>query len=239
MPARFYLFFMELAGIFVGVLCRRATMEVNMSRLKLQPAPPLASGSPYPEGGRRLIVLVPALELEPVLAARRLCELAEAAHAHILFLGICSDAVQEPGLRRQLILLSAMVTGGGVPAHTELAIGKGWLEALRSRRGPGDLLVCFAEHRVGALGRPIGQLLQSALDAPLYILSGMDGQGRGHSSRLTSALAWLGVLAILAGVFFLQVRIGDLSQGWAQTALMLISLGAGAGAIWLWNSWFD
>lgn len=214
-------------------------MAVTMNNVRLQhTSPPRASAAPAGPR-RRLIVLIPTLELEPVLAARRLCELADAADAQILFLGICNDAAQEPGHRRQLILLSGMVSGGGVLAHTELVTGKGWLEAVRARREPEDMLVCFAEHRVGPMQRPISQLLQSGSDAPLYILSGMAIQHAGKSSKIASVVVWLGLLAIVAAVFMLQIQIDDLSQGWARTALLLISLFVGAGAIWVWNSLFE
>ena len=81
------------------------------------------------ESVRRFIVLVPPIEADFTLVTRRIWELADAMGAHVLFIGLCNDATQEPGLRRELVTMSAMVNYGKVSAEIEILFGRDWVEA--------------------------------------------------------------------------------------------------------------
>lgn len=212
-----------------------------MSRLDA-PAPPLTlspDSRPGPEPGRRLFVLVPHLEIDAVMAARRVWELAHASNAHIQLIGLYVDAAQEPGLRRQMATLSAMLCDGRVFAETEAVFGKDWVEVIRSRWRAGDVVVCFAEHRLGPLNRPLSHILQSNLVTPLYILSRLDSGKDAHSNRFVQAAAWIGSLGIIAGFFLLQIQIGAPAQDWVHTSLFLLSIPVEIWTLWAWNALFD
>jgi hypothetical protein len=184
---------------------------------------------------RRFIVLVPCLEVDLTPVTHRVWELAKAPGAHVKLLGLCNDETQEPSLRRRLVTMCAIVNYGNVSAEAEVTFGNDWVDAVKSRRQAGDMVVCFAEQRAGLLQRPLSQILQSDLDIPLYILSGLYPPKDSSSRWLVRAAAWIGSIAIIAGFFVLQTRISLLTD-WSQTILMLLSTAVEVWAIWIWNS---
>src|SRR5215204_2517248 len=142
---------------------------------------PIASQSD-PEPAHRLIVLVPSLEMDLNAVTRRVWELANATGARIKFLGLCSDRLQEPSLRRRLATLSALVKDDKVFAEAEVIFGRNWVEAVKSRWQAGDMVVCCAEQRTGLWQKPLSQILHSDLNVPLYVLSGLYSQNALPSS---------------------------------------------------------
>ena len=90
-------------------------IEVNSPALTVFPA----SFSTL-QPARRLIVLVPESEADTALAARKIWELANALECSIQFLGLSKDAAHEPGIRRQLINLSAMVEDKNISVSQKL-----------------------------------------------------------------------------------------------------------------------
>jgi len=197
---------------------------------------PIAS-QPDPEPARRLIVLVPSLEADLTAVTQRVWELANATGAHIKFISLCNDATQEPSLRRGLATISAMVKAGNVSAESEVVAGKNWVEAVKIRRQTGDMVVCCAEQRAGLMQRPLTQILQSDLDMPLYILSGLYPQNDLHSSWLTQTFAWIGFFAIILGFFMLQIKIDQLAKAWT-IILQLLTTAIEFWLIWAWNNLF-
>ena len=197
---------------------------------------PIAS-QPDPEPAHRLIVLVPSLEVDLIVVTQRVWELANATGAHIQFIGLCNDAAQEPSLRRELATMSAIVKDGNISAEAEVVSGRNWVEVVKTRRQAGDIVVCCAEQRAGLMQRPLSQILQSDLDMPLYILTGLYSQNVSHSNRLTQIFAWIGFIAILAGFFLLQVKIDQLAKDWT-TVLQLLTTAIEFWLIWAWNNLF-
>ena len=197
---------------------------------------PIAS-QPDPEPAHRLIVLVPSLEVDLIVVTQRVWELANATGAHIQFISLCNDATQEPSLRRELATMSAIVKDGNISAEAEVVSGRNWVEVVKTRRQAGDIVVCCAEQRAGLMQRPLSQILQSDLDMPLYILTGLYSQNVSHSNRLTQIFAWIGFIAILAGFFLLQVKIDQLAKDWT-TVLQLLTTAIEFWLIWAWNNLF-
>jgi hypothetical protein len=189
------------------------------------------------EPTRRFIVLVPCLESDLTAVTQRVWELANATGAHVKFLGLCNDAAQEPGLRRRLVTMSAIVNYGRVSAESEVEVGSDWVDAVKSRWQAGDTVVCFAEERAGLLRGPLSQVLRSDLDVPLYILSGLYSQNDMRSKWPTQAVAWIGFIAIIFGFFMLQVKISQLEQDWT-IVLELLSTAVEFWLIWVWNNLF-
>jgi hypothetical protein len=205
----------------------------------LDASPTSLTLSPALPAGRRLLVLIPGPEIDPVLTAHRVRDLAIASQARIRFIGLSPDPAGEPALRRQMVDLSAMVSDGQVCAETEVVPGKAWLEAIRSRWQAGDLVVCFAGQKVGPWNRPLSQVLQVNLDVPLFILSRIEPQSRSQSNRLARAAAWIGAFGIVLGFLLLQIRIGIPRNDWTYYSLFAVSIGAEVWALWYWNSLFD
>lgn len=197
---------------------------------------PIAS-QPDPEPAHRLIVLVPSLEVDLIVVTQRVWELANATGAHIKFISLCNDAAQEPSLRRELATMSAIVKDGNISAEAEVVSGRNWVEVVKTRRQAGDIVVCCAEQRAGLMQRPLSQILQSDLDMPLYILTGLYSQNVSHSNRLTQIFAWIGFIAIIAGFFLLQAKIDQLAKDWT-TVLQLLTTAIEFWLIWAWNNLF-
>lgn len=190
------------------------------------------------EPARRLIVLVPYFEADLIPATRRIWELADAMGARVQFISLYSDATQESSLRRGLTTMSAMVKDGRVSAEAEVIFGKDWVEVVRSRWQAGDMVVCFAEQHVGLLRKPLSQILQSDLNVPLYILSGLYPQNDSRSNWLAQIAAWTGSIAIIFGFFVLQVKIDHLVKDWTHIILLMLSIPVEVWMIWIWNSLF-
>jgi hypothetical protein len=181
----------------------------------------------------RFIVLVPE-DADYTFVTRRVWELTHAFGCDICFLSLCSDAAQEASLHRQLITMAAMIHDGKLYAETCVEIGSNWVRAIRAHLQDGDTIICFAEQRVGLVHRPISQILNARLDVPIYILSGLSSPPSARSGCLTQALAWAGSMGIIAGAFFFQIRIMSISENWAQTTLLILSV---IGEIWLILGW--
>jgi hypothetical protein len=96
------------------------------------------------------------------------------------------------------------------------------------------MIVCFAEQRAGLSRRPLSQILQSNLDAPLYVLSGLYPQSDARPGWLTQVAAWIGSIAIILGFFLLQIGMEQHAKDWA-IALQLLSIPVEFWLIWVWN----
>ena len=188
---------------------------------------------------RRLIVLVPESEVDSALAVRKIWELANALESRVQFLGLSKDAEHEPSVRRQVVTLSAMVGDENIPVESKIEIGNDWLNAVKSEWHEGDVIVCYAEHRSGLTRRPLSQILESNLNATVYVLGGFHQEVHMRASWIFNTLAWAGSIAIILGFFWLQSKLGQFSTDWAYSTLLYISLIAEAGSIWAWNSLFE
>jgi hypothetical protein len=212
-----------------------------MNKLDSQPvsltlSPPSHSSL---ERSQRLIVLIPYLEADLTIAAQRIWELANAMGAHVLFLGLYTEIVQELSLRRQLVNLSAIVRSGGISTEIEVVLGRDWVETLRQRLQADDTVVCFANQRFGPSNTPLSHVLQSNLPAPVYILSGLDAQFHPRSQWLAQIAVWTGSIAIMVGFFLLQVKMDHLAKDWAHNLLLMLSIPIEIWFVWIWNSLFE
>lgn len=187
---------------------------------------------------RRLIVLVPA-EADTTAVTRRVWEMANILECPILFLSLYTDAAQEASLRRQLVTMCAIVQNGKVCADVQVQRGSNWVRTVKSNLKDGDLVVCFAEQHAGLLHRPLSQILHSNVQAPVYILSGVYPRNLSGASWFHQMMAWAGSLGVILGAFLLQIRILSLSEAWAQTTLLILSVIGEVLVIWGWNSLFS
>ncbi|MBI5842750.1 MAG: hypothetical protein HZB19_21880 [Chloroflexi bacterium] len=209
---------------------------------KLDSIPPTLSLSPashFDRGpARRLIVLVPESEADTANAARKIWELANALGSRVQFLGLSKDAASEPSLRRQMVTLSAMVGDGNVLVESKIEFGRDWLDMVKANWREGDVIACFAEQRAGLARRPLSQILESNLNATVYVLSGLCPPERSRSNRAFAAMAWTGSIGIILGFFWLQLKLTQLPQDWAHTSFLYLSILVEVGLIWMWNSLF-
>ncbi len=211
-------------------------LDVNFSELEVSPAS-FSNRQP----ARRLIVLVPDSEVDTTLMARKIWGLANVLESRVQFLGLSKDATHEPGLRRQIINLSAMVGDGNhISVESKIEIGTNWLNAVKSEWREGDMIVCFAEQRAGIGRRPLSQILESNVNATIYLLNGFQQEeNRPYSNWIFNTMAWAGSIVIIFGFSWLQIKLMQSPQDWAYRALLYISLIVETGSIWMWNNLFD
>src|SRR6185369_2493456 len=120
----------------------------------------------------RLIVLIPP-EADYALATKRLWKIAATTGMPIQLIGLCKEFAQEPGVRRELVTMAALIRDGRVCAEAKVEIGTDWVEVVKHNVQSGDLIVCFAEQRAGLFQKPLSQILQSNMKTSVYILSGL------------------------------------------------------------------
>lgn len=198
----------------------------------------IISVNPELESAGRLIILIPA-DADYALATKRIWKLATSTGMPIQLIGLCKDSAEEPSIRRGLVTMSALIRDGRVCADAKVEIGTDWVEAAKRNVQPGDMIVCFAEQKAGLWKRPLSQILQSNMKAPVYILSGLLPEEPSRSNWLSQFLAWTGSIGIIAGSSLLQFQITSLPQNWAQTTIMILSFVGEIGLIWAWNSLFS
>jgi hypothetical protein len=205
----------------------------------LQYAEGTISSNVKPGPAGRLLALVPA-DTDYSIPMKRIWELATTTGLPIQLIGLCNDPTQEPSLRRDLVTISALIRDGRVCVDATVEIGTNWVEVVKRTFQPGDRIICFAEQQVGLFHRPLSQILQSNMKMPVYILSDLTSpDGRRSSHWLSQLTAWMGSIGIIAGSAVLQIRIASLSQDWAQTTLLILSVIGEAWLIWGWNSLFS
>jgi len=188
---------------------------------------------------RRLIVLVPEFEVDTAVTARKIWELASALEGCVQLLSLSRDAAHEPGLRRQLVALSAMVKDEHISVESKIELGSNWLNVVKAEWQEGDVIACFAEQRMGFPGRPLNQILESNLNATVYVLTSLSQQEkRPPSAWISDAKAWAGSLVIILGFLGLQLKLTQFPHDWTHTFLLYASIFAEAGTIWFWNSLF-
>jgi hypothetical protein len=189
-------------------------------------------------GSSRLIVLVPA-EVDYGLATRRIWELAVATGRRVQLLSLCKDIVEESSLRRQLILMSALVGDMRISTEAKVEVGVNWVDAVKRNYQTGDIIVCFAEHQDGLFLKPLNQILEANLDAPVYILLSWYRQEYSSAKWVSQAILWAGWIGIIAGFFLLQSRIALLPIDWTQTTSSILALILEFWLIWVWNNLFN
>lgn len=184
---------------------------------------------------RRLIVLVPNLDMDEVAVARQIWELASPPGLAVLFLGLCADIIEEPRMRRRLIALAALTRDARVPVETRLEFDHNWIRRVKAILGSGDIIVCHAEQRTGLWRKPLSQTL-AAMGAPVWILAGFYPPINGsRPGRLTEVIFWAISMAILVGFFWLQVQIARLPKDWTQSTLLSLSVLVEVGLLWAWH----
>ena len=188
------------------------------------------------ESARRLIVLVPS-ETDYSAATRRIWELAKATNSHVQLLALCKDRAEEPSLRRKLVTMASLLQDGRILVEIEVSIGTNWVIAVRNHYKTGDMIVCFAEQRTGLLQRPFSQILESNIQATLFVISGLTPP-RSRSNLFSQIGSWLGFMCIIIGFGILQTKVVQLPGSSLQNIFLILSIFPEFWLIWVWNSLF-
>jgi hypothetical protein len=203
---------------------------------------------PCTESAGRLAVVIVEVTEEALLASRIL-ELARPLGLPIVLVGIAPDRADERKIRRNLVRIAAFIREGdalyqarperidhATRVEIEIVQGKDWAGQMKSFLQHDDMLACYSEQVVGSKQRPLTDILASSTNTPIYSFSGLRITEKSRQNWLPQAAAWLASLVSIAGCFVVQARIVMALQGWAQSLLLLVTLIAEAGLIWLLNS---
>lgn len=197
----------------------------------------LQPGAHGPDAARRLLVLV-LPHPDNLSMMHGILDLARATGLPVRLLGLCKAAEEEPGLRRQLVTLSALLGNGGVSTEIEIEAGPDWVQAVRAGYRPGDMIVYLSDPTPERLQRRLKPFLDANPDVPVFILSGAN-PGRSSPRLITEPVVWTGFLAILLGCSAVQVRIAQLPQDGFQSLLFVLSTLFEFWLLWTWNGFFQ
>ena len=239
---------MGLVEFFVTVLFRLVT--INLERKAFMnnldsiipdkyPDPLSANTNTALRSTERLVIPLLEADIDISLLAQRIYRLATSMHANVLLVGISPDHLEEATIRRQLVTLAAAIQDRSVSVTTLVLGGVSWMKKMEEIIWPGDMIVIQAKEEISTESRSISQELTSRFQAPIYILSGLKSPRYKHSGYLSQLILWLGAIAIMAGFFWIQVKIDQLPTDWAHTTLLLVSVIVEFGLLLLWNSLFS
>jgi len=204
------------------------------------PAPPHLTSDSTPQSApgqiQRLVVLVSEPDWDDADLPRRVWELAAVHGSAVLLLGLFDHVAGEALLRRHLITMAAAIQDDHVSTRVLIESGRDWVARVRGIWQPGDLVVCSDDRRAGSRPAPSSQLLTSDLRVPVHVFSRMNPESRARPGLLRQAVSWAGPLGIIAGLFWLQVVISQLTGEPTRAVLLSFSVLVEIGLILVWNS---
>ncbi len=200
----------------------------------------------------RLVVVMLEPDEEATLAGRILM-LAGKDCRNVLLVGVCPDALRQTELRRRLVTIAAFLREQRLPdtsrtarSQEDLCVevriehGKDWIQRVKMTLQPGDTLACYEGQEAAKPRRQLCDVLSSNLESStsIYVFSQLTPPRSSRRTLLSQATSWLGSLAGIGTFFLLQMRIVTAIQGGTQSVLLLLTLFAEVGVIWIWNSLF-
>ena len=188
---------------------------------------------------RRLVVLVPSVDMDEIRIAREVWEMASPQKLSVLLLGMCSDTSEEYRLRRRLINLAAVIRDPRVSVEFQIEYGRNWLRGVRSVLADGDVILCHEEQSAGLRHRSLINKLR-ALHVPVWSLSGILPSNPAPPYRWLSRIAfWFVAIAFLAGFSYLQTQIDTITEVPAKDVLLCLSVLVELGSLYALNVIFN
>jgi hypothetical protein len=217
----------------------RSTSDATAELPSMSKPVVIPDGEPLP-WARRLVVLVPVMEVDEARLARRVWMLASANRLDVLYVALVREPDDESRARRRLATLAALTRDEQISVETRVQPARSWLKLVRPIVQRGDLLMCHADQTVDTFGfrrRPLAPELAAAIHAPVVVLSGMSLEPPLRGGNRISRFIYGSVpYAIVAGFFEFQVQAARLTRGWMSTALICLSVLVEFGLIWIWTS---
>lgn len=189
---------------------------------------------------RRLIVLVPAGEIDEQALARRVWQLASCSGLSVLYLALSPDIYEVSYQRRRLSSLAAQTAYPHVPAGMNIHSEKNWSQALRYSLNPDDLLVCLADDPPVGFFRHQSLALQLTADLslPVYQLGGLKVKPALSSHHwVKNVLGWIAAIALMAAFFWLQTGIIRTTSKPQATILLCLTVLVEIYSLWKFNEW--
>lgn len=180
----------------------------------------------------KLIVLI-SPDTDTSRMPHRIWKLADAASMHVLLLGLGGSDETEPSLRRGMVTLAALLQNEKVATDIQLENVTGWVEAVGVHFQPGDMIVCPADAHAGLFRRSLREILETELNAPVYVLSNQHPQDFAPTWK-SEIMAWSGFSGLLFAFGLLQLKITHSTSGGFQTLLLMLST---VLEFWLFGVW--
>ncbi len=139
-------------------------------------------------------------------------------------------------LRRKLITMAALIKDANVSTDFLIEYGNDWVRQVNKVREFGDVIACYAGHKVGLMRKPLDQILRSSLDLPVYILASARSIKNSKPTFPSQVFSWLGSLAIIGVFFWVEVKLLQLPQDAWHTALIYVCIFMEIPLILIWNS---
>jgi hypothetical protein len=233
-------FFVTVLYLFVTIKPERKTFMNNIESLTPDKYPEQvpAGTNMVSMSAERLVIPLLEADINIGQLAQRIYKLATSIHSNVLLIGISPNHLEEATIRRHLVTLAAAIQDRSVSVNTMVLGGVSWMKKMEEIIWPGDMIVIQAKEELSKEGRSISQELTSRFQAPIYILSGLKTPRYKRLGLLSQFILWLGAIGIMAGFFWMQVKIDQLPKDWAHTTLLLVSVIVEFGLLLLWNSLF-
>lgn len=189
---------------------------------------------------RRLVVLVPAGDIDEHALARRVWQLASCSELDVLYLALSPDADQVFYQRRRLIGLAAQSAYPHMRTDISVRSGKNWAKALKQTIQSGDLLICLAENSSSGIlqHKALSERLAASLGVPVYKFGDLPVKPTPHSqSWMKNVLAWGASITLLVVFFWMQLGIDRLTARPQATILLCLSVLVEVYCLWKINRW--
>jgi hypothetical protein len=177
---------------------------------------------PAPHQIRRLLVLLPNVDMNEALLARALWALAGEHQASVHVVALIDDWADEGQVRLRVALLSALLRGSGIePVEHYEQDTLDWLDIVRRLYRPGDVIVCHAEQMLPASDGRFAPHLSplsthiAMLHMPVCELRGAVKETPAMTVRHAMKV-WGLPLFILIMSFALEILFLRWARGWAE-----------------------
>ena len=193
------------------------------------------------EKKKRLIVLLPVCMANDFELAHMIHWMAYQKKCDVFYMTVAESNDNSLALSRDMATLKAVTAGNGLQAQWIQASPTNWLARLQDIYRPEDEMVCSEEQTIDhdSFGKvKLYHFVKEATAADIHPVSGFyPTQEVKRKKRLPEYLSWMGFLAIIALVTWLQIQVDAAIHGTASTVIVLILLCIEFGAIWAWNNY--
>jgi hypothetical protein len=189
-------------------------------------------GENFP-AAQRLVIILPDANFDVLSLPRRILKMTTPERNEVLLVAKPAHTAEENHLCLSLATLASLVRDPWITVMTQLVTQQPLEQAVAQLSRPGDLLVCFEEHRLPGLARKpsLAHVLAQQTHLPVYTL-----KGTVRADPLTAQRRWMDpvllllCLAALVVFFFIQVWFDQHTAGALRTCILIM-----ASAMELWT----
>jgi hypothetical protein len=197
-------------------------------------------GELQPSVSNRLVVLVPAQDLDSVNFSRDIWTFAMSKKLDVVLLTIARDAEEMHTAQLRLVTIGAMIRDPFVQVDTEVVHSRSWIKAAKKIVRENDVFLCPSEltFSIGwGKRRALSEVLNQGIKMPVYTMAGYIGGNRVNWSRIfRQAFYWMVLLAIFAGFFKVETSVDLIMKGTFGQLIEFLLVLTEVGAIYFWTS---